>query len=45
MAEKIGLIAGSGQFPMLFAASAIDHGLTIYTAAFVNEKEIAIICQ
>ena len=47
MAEKIGLIAGSGQFPILFARSAIRHGLAIYTAAYVNEAdpEIAPLSQ
>jgi DUF1009 family protein len=39
MAEKIGLIAGSGQFPIMFATSAIKHGLTIYTAAYINEAD------
>jgi UDP-2,3-diacylglucosamine hydrolase len=39
MAEKIGLIAGSGQFPILFSKSAIKRGLSIYTAAYVNEAD------
>jgi DUF1009 family protein len=39
MAEKIGLIAGSGQFPILFAKSATKRGLSIYTAAYVNEAD------
>jgi UDP-2,3-diacylglucosamine hydrolase len=39
MAEKIGLIAGSGQFPILFSKSAVKRGLSIYTAAYVNEAD------
>ena len=39
MAEKIGLIAGSGQFPILFSKSAVRKGLSIYIAAYVNEAD------
>jgi hypothetical protein len=39
MDEKIGLIAGSGQFPMLFANAAVKKGFSIYTAAYVNEAD------
>lgn len=39
MSEKIGLIAGSGQFPILFATSAIERGFSIFTAAYVNEAD------
>ncbi len=37
MADKIGLIAGSGQFPILFARTAAERHLDVYTAAYVNE--------
>ena len=37
MADKIGLIAGSGQFPILFARIAAQKNLALYTAAYVNE--------
>ncbi|HSO19762.1 MAG TPA: UDP-2,3-diacylglucosamine diphosphatase LpxI, partial [Desulfosarcina sp.] len=37
--QKIGLIAGSGQFPMLFCRAAADRGFHIYTAAYVNEAD------
>lgn len=36
---KIGLIAGSGQFPILFAQAAAQRGYHIYTAAYVNEAD------
>lgn len=39
MPEKIGLIAGSGQFPRLFADSAVKNGFRLYTAAYVNEAD------
>jgi DUF1009 family protein len=39
MAEKIGLIAGSGQFPLLFSKAAVRMGLVVYTAAYVNEAD------
>jgi len=39
MDEKIGLIAGSGQFPMLFSKTAVEKGFSIYTAAYVNEAD------
>lgn len=34
---RIGLIAGGGQFPLLFAKAARAHGWEVYAAAFVNE--------
>ncbi len=37
MAEKIGLIAGNGQFPILFAQAARRAGLEIVAAAYRNE--------
>lgn len=39
MTEKIGLIAGSGQFPILFAKNAVAKGLRVFTAAYVNEAD------
>ncbi|PID41046.1 MAG: hypothetical protein CR984_00085 [Proteobacteria bacterium] len=39
MNENIGLIAGSGQFPLLFARNAINKGMHLYTAAYVNEAD------
>ncbi|MEA1969448.1 MAG: UDP-2,3-diacylglucosamine diphosphatase LpxI [Thermodesulfobacteriota bacterium] len=39
---KIGLIAGGGQFPLLFAKAAEQKGYQVHAAAYVNEaaKEI-----
>ncbi len=42
MEEKIGLIAGNGQFPILFSKTAARKGLRVYTAAYVNEAEKAL---
>jgi DUF1009 family protein len=39
MDEKIGLIAGSGQFPVLFSKAALKAGYAICTAAYVNEAD------
>ena len=39
MEEKIGLIAGNGQFPILFSKTAAQKGLRVFTAAYVNEAE------
>jgi DUF1009 family protein len=39
MDEKIGLIAGSGQFPILFSQIAIKNGFSVFTAAYVNEAD------
>lgn len=39
MEQKIGLIAGSGQFPILFSKMARQQGLAVYTAAYVNEAD------
>ncbi len=36
---RIGLIAGSGQFPLLFARAAAAQGMEVFAAAFVNEAE------
>ncbi len=34
---KIGLIAGGGQFPLLFSKKAGEKGYEVYAAAYVNE--------
>ncbi len=46
---NIGLIAGNGQFPIIFAKAAKAKGLSVYAAAHINEatadleKEVAAI--
>ncbi len=37
--DKIGIIAGGGQFPLLFAKSAQKQGLKVYAAAHRNETD------
>ena len=37
--ERIGLIAGSGQFPILFCKAAVDKGFRVHTAAYINEAD------
>ena len=39
MTTRIGLIAGSGQFPMLFAKAAQKKGWQIYAAAYRDEAD------
>jgi DUF1009 family protein len=39
MSDKIGLIAGSGQFPLLFLKAAETKGFSVYTAAYINEAD------
>jgi len=39
MTEKIGLIAGSGQFPILFAQAALQKGWQIHAAAYKEEAD------
>jgi len=36
---QIGLIAGSGQFPLIFAKTAHAKGMQVYAVAFVNEAD------
>lgn len=36
---KIGLIAGGGEFPGLFAGKASEKGYEIYAAAYINEAD------
>lgn len=42
MTERIGLIAGSGQFPILFAKAGRQKGWQIYTAAYKEEADPAL---
>lgn len=37
MNKKIGLIAGNGEFPLVFSQKAKNEGLEVYVAAFKNE--------
>lgn len=39
MDKRIGLIAGSGQFPKLFSKAAQEEGYRIYAAAYVKETD------
>jgi hypothetical protein len=39
---KIGLIAGSGQFPLLFAHAAVEAGLQVVAVGFQGETDIAL---
>jgi len=39
---RIGLIAGSGQFPILFCERAREHGLEIYAVAYKEEADPAL---
>ena len=39
---RIGLIAGSGQFPLIFSKAARKKGYTICATAFVNETDPGI---
>lgn len=36
---RIGLIAGSGQFPLLFSKAARAKGFSVFAAAYVNEAD------
>ncbi len=37
MMKSIGLIAGGGQFPILFAKKAAEKGYKVWAAAYINE--------
>jgi DUF1009 family protein len=39
MTTRIGLIAGSGQFPILFARAAREKGWEVYSAAYMKEAD------
>jgi DUF1009 family protein len=43
--DKIGLIAGGGQFPLLFAKAVHRHGLKVYAAAHQGETDNALADQ
>ena len=36
---RIGLIAGSGQFPLIFSRKARQKGFAVYAAAYLNEAD------
>ena len=36
---RIGLIAGSGQFPIIFCQRAREHGFGVYAVAYLNEAD------
>ena len=40
--KKIGLIAGSGQFPLLFAQAAAAQGYAVYAVGHVNESDAGL---
>lgn len=42
MEDKIGLIAGSGQFPILFAQAARKKGMQVHAAAYKQEADPAL---
>ncbi len=37
--QRIGLIAGNGQFPLIFSRAARDRGIAVYAVAYVNEAD------
>ncbi len=39
MNKRIGLIAGSGSFPILFAKKAADKGFSVYAVGYHNETD------
>ncbi len=39
---KIGLIAGGGQFPILFSKKAIEQGYTVFAAGFNSETDLLL---
>ena len=39
MDDRIGLIAGSGQFPVIFARAALEKGWSIHAAAYKDEAD------
>ena len=39
MTDKIGLIAGNGQFPLLFAKAARRKGLQVYAVGYQGETD------
>ena len=45
MSENIGLIAGKGQFPRLFAQAARGHGARVIAVAHRHETDPALADQ
>lgn len=43
--KRIGLIAGSGQFPLLFSRTAAEKGYAVYAVAFLKETDAALADQ
>ena len=43
MPKKIGLIAGNGQFPLLFAQTARQKGLEVYAVAYQGETDPTLV--
>ncbi|MBL7208144.1 MAG: UDP-2,3-diacylglucosamine diphosphatase LpxI [Desulfobacterales bacterium] len=39
---RIGLIAGSGQFPIIFSKAAKSKGFAVYAAAYLNETDASL---
>ena len=39
---RIGLVAGSGQFPIIFAKAAVEKGHEVFAVAHVNETDPAL---
>jgi len=39
MNKRIGLIAGSGSFPIIFSKKAADRGFSVYAVGYHNETE------
>ncbi|MCF8066999.1 MAG: UDP-2,3-diacylglucosamine diphosphatase LpxI [Desulfobacterales bacterium] len=37
--KKIGIIAGSGQFPIIFSERAKENGFSVYVVAYVNHAD------
>jgi len=42
MDKRIGLIAGSGQFPIIFSKTAKTKGYSVYAAAYLREADSAL---
>mmetsp|Transcript_21517 Transcript_21517/g.9968 ORF Transcript_21517/g.9968 Transcript_21517/m.9968 type:complete len:280 (+) Transcript_21517:6985-7824(+) len=40
--NKIGLIAGDGQFPIIFSKAAKKHGIKVYAVGYINETDPAL---
>jgi len=40
--KRVGLIAGAGQFPLLFAKAAAEKGLAVYAVAYIQEADAVL---